>query len=148
MQVYSLTADPTGRTSEDTVNQQEEQTMKQVINWFEIPAADFDRAVTFYENVFATKLRREDMNGMRLGIFPYEAPGPSGAICKMANLQPGPDGTLIYLDAGPDVSEVLARVWDNGGKVVLDKTLVTDDIGYIGAFIDSEGNRVGVHSRK
>ena len=122
--------------------------MKQVINWFEIPATDFDRAVGFYENIFATKLRREDMNGMRLGIFPYEAPGPSGAVCKMPNLQPGPDGTLIYLDASPDVAAVLARVNANGGQVVLDKTLVTDDIGYIGVFIDNEGNRVGVHARR
>ncbi len=122
--------------------------MKQVINWFEIPAADFDRAVTFYENVFATKLRREDMNGMRLGIFPYETPGPGGAVCQMPKLQPGPDGTLIYLNAGADVAPVLERVKANGGKVVLDKTLITDDIGYIGVFIDSEGNRVGVHARK
>ena len=122
--------------------------MKQVINWFEIPAVDFDRAVGFYENIFSTKLRREELNGMKLGIFPYEAPGPSGAVCKMANLQPGPAGTLIYLDASPDVAPVLARVNANGGKVVLDKTLVNDDIGYIGIFIDSEGNRVGVHARK
>lgn len=122
--------------------------MKRVINWFEIPAADFDRAVTFYENVFATKLRREDMNGMKLGIFPYEAPGPSGAVCKMPELQPGPDGTLIYLDAGPDVAPVLARANANGGKVVLDKTLINEDIGYIGIFIDTEGNRVGVHAHK
>ncbi|MHB8423289.1 MAG: VOC family protein [Leptospirales bacterium] len=121
--------------------------MKQVINWFEIPAADFLRAVTFYENIFATKLRHEEMNGMKLGIFPYEVPGPSGAVCQMPALQPGKDGTLIYLNAGPDVAPVLERVKANGGKVVLDKTLIRDDIGYIGIFIDSEGNRVGVHAQ-
>ncbi|MHB1927765.1 MAG: VOC family protein [Leptospirillum sp.] len=120
--------------------------MKQVINWFEIPAADFERAVSFYENVFATKLRYEEMNGMKMGIFPYECPATGGAVCKMPMLQPGRDGTLVYLDAGPDVVPVLERVKANGGKVVLDKTLIRDDIGYIGVFIDSEGNRVGVHS--
>jgi predicted enzyme related to lactoylglutathione lyase len=122
--------------------------MKRVINWFEIPAIDFERAVTFYEKVFETKLRREEMHGMELGIFPHAAPGPSGAVCKMPQLQPGPDGTLIYLDAGSDVAPLLARVPANGGKVVLDKTLINDDIGYIGVFIDSEGNRVGVHAIK
>ena len=122
--------------------------MKRVINWFEIPAVDFERTVTFYEKVFATKLKREEMSGMELGVFPYEAPGPSGAVCKMPQLQPGPNGTLVYLDAGRDVAPVLARVQANGGKVVLDKTLVSDDIGYIGVFIDSEGNRVGVHAMK
>jgi len=122
--------------------------MKRVINWFEIPATDFERAVTFYEKIFATQLKREEMSGMELGVFPYEAPGPSGAVCKMPQLQPGANGTLVYLDAGADVAPVLARVQANGGKVVLDKTLISDDIGYIGVFIDSEGNRVGVHAMK
>ena len=126
--------------------------MKQVINWFEIPATDFDRAVTFYENVFATKLRREVRNvGEDVftdGVFHYEPPGPSGSICKRPKLEPGQAGTLIYLNAAPDVAPVLARVKANGGKVVLDKTLLDDDIGYIGIFIDTEGNRVGVHARK
>lgn len=122
--------------------------MKRVINWFEIPAVDFERAVTFYEKVFATKLRRDEMKDMELGVFPYEAPGPSGAVCKMPQLQPGANGTLVYLDAGADVAPVLARVHANGGRVVLDKTLISDDIGYIGVFIDSEGNRVGVHAMK
>ena len=122
--------------------------MKRVINWFEIPAVDFERAVTFYEKIFATQLKREEMSGMELGVFPYEAPGPSGAVCKMPQLQPGANGTLVYLDAGADVAPVLARVQANGGKVVLDKTLISDDIGYIGVFIDSEGNRVGVHAMK
>ena len=63
-------------------------------------------------------------------------------------LTPGPHGPLIYLNAGPDVAPVLARVKANGGQVVIDKTLISDDMGYIGVFIDSEGNRVGVHSRR
>lgn len=120
--------------------------MKRVINWFEIPAADFERAVAFYEKVFTTTLKRETVNDIQLGIFPYDAPGPSGAVCKMQQLKPGADGALIYLDAGKDVTPLLERAEANGGKVVLGKTLIRDDIGYIGIFIDSEGNRVGVHA--
>lgn len=75
-------------------------------------------------------------------------PGPTGSICKRPKLEPGHAGTLIYLNAAPDVAPVLARVKANRGKVVLDKTLLDDDIGYIGIFIDTEGNRVGVHARK
>lgn len=122
--------------------------MNRVINWFEIPVADFERAVLFYETVFATKLRRERMNGVDLAVFPYEAPGPSGALCKGAQLQPGSNGTLVYLDAGAGVAPLLARAEANGGSVVLEQTLVNDCIGYIGVFIDSEGNRVGVHAYK
>jgi hypothetical protein len=122
--------------------------MQRVINWFEIPAVDLERAVGFYEKVFARTLRRETMNGIEMGVFPYDQPGPSGAVVKCSELQPGPSGTVIYLDAGPDVAPVLARVAANGGRVVLDKTLVSDAIGHIGMFIDSEGNRVGVHATR
>lgn len=120
--------------------------MKRVINWFEIPAVDFERAVTFYEKVFATTLRREAVNGIEMGIFPYALPATSGGVCKMPQLKPSADGTLVYLDASPDVATVLARVTASGGKVVLDKMQVSEEIGHIGMFIDSEGNRVGVHA--
>ncbi|MEC4682222.1 MAG: hypothetical protein VST70_00880 [Nitrospirota bacterium] len=70
-------------------------------------------------------------------------PGPTGSICKRPKLEPGHAGTLIYLNAAPDVAPVLARVKANEGKGVLD-----DDIGYIGIFIDTEGIRAGVHARK
>ena len=120
--------------------------MQHIIDWFEIPATDFERAVNFYENVFDTKLRREQIRDMTFGVFPNDARGPTGAVCMMPKLEPGAHGTLVYLNAGSDVEPLLARVRSNGGKVVLDKTLITDQIGHIGVFIDSEGNRVGVHS--
>lgn len=120
--------------------------MKRVINWFEIPAADFERAVAFYETVFDTKLRRETMSGASMGVFPYEAPATSGAVVKMVELEPGGSGTLIYLDATPDVDTVLRRVEAKGGTVVLPRTLISEAIGYIGVFTDTEGNRIGVHA--
>ena len=43
--------------------------MNNVINWFEIPVAEMDRAVAFYEPVMQVTLRRE--NGLhRDGRFP------------------------------------------------------------------------------
>lgn len=121
--------------------------MNNVINWFEIPAEDIDRAIGFYEKVFLTELRQQDSGGNRIGIFPYEGPGPSGAVCQRHRLEPATDCTMIYLDAGDDVATVLERVEGNGGRILLDKTLVAKEIGHIGIFIDSEGNRIGVHSR-
>ncbi len=122
--------------------------MKNVINWFEIPAADFERAVGFYEKVFDVTLERQSMDDAQMGIFPYEDPKTGGAVTKMEMLKPGSVGTLIYLDATPDVEPVLSRAKANGGQIVMDKTLICDDVGYIGVFIDSEGNRVGVHAPK
>lgn len=120
--------------------------MKQVINWFEIPTTDFDRALIFYEQLFVTKLQREDHDDIKIGIFPRDTPGPSGAICNKPQLKPSTDGTLIYLDAGADVTPLLARAAAFGGKIVLDKTLIREDIGHIGMFLDTEGNLIGVHA--
>ena len=122
--------------------------MKNGINWFEIPAADFERAVGFYEKVFHTTLIREAIDGAQMGIFPYEAPTTGGAITNMNMLQTVSPGTLIYFKATPDVEPVLSRAKVNGGQIVKDKTLICDEVDYIGVFIDSEWNRVGVHTPK
>jgi hypothetical protein len=121
--------------------------MKRLINWFEIPALDIDRAVRFYETVLAVKLTREDMGDMQMAIFPYPEDGTGGALCQHAMLGPSPSGgVVIYLDGGDDLDVPLGRVAAAGGTVVMPKTLITPEIGYMGFFKDSEGNVVALHS--
>ncbi len=120
--------------------------MKRVINWFEIPVADFERAVGFYQKVFGVTLTREEMGNCRMAVFPYQCPNASGALCQASHLRPGSDGTLIYLDAGEDVAMLLERVTANGGTIAQPKMLISEKIGHIGVFVDTEGNRVGVHA--
>ena len=120
--------------------------MKTLINWFEIPAADFDRARQFYETVFAVSLRVEDMPGMKLGVFPYTDPATGGAIAQGTELRPGAEGVVIYLDGGEDLAGPLARAAAKGGEVLMPKTLIDPHIGHIALFRDSEGNVIGLHS--
>ena len=117
------------------------------INWFEIPAANFKRAVAFYEQILAAKLPIEDsFPGMTMAMFPYERPGVGGCVIEFDKFRPSADGVRIYLNGGEDLAPILARVEAAGGKVVMPKTLIRDDIGYIGMLSDSEGNVVGLHS--
>ena len=117
------------------------------INWFEIPVANFERAVAFYERILATKLQIEtSFPGMRLAVFPYECPGVGGALFEHAEARPHADGVRIYLNGGDDLAPILERVGDAGGRVIMPKTHLREDIGYIGMFADSEGNIVGLHS--
>ena len=60
--------------------------MNNVINWFEIPVADMDRAVAFYEPVLQVTLRRENMDCAEMAVFPYQDPAPGGALAKGLNL--------------------------------------------------------------
>lgn len=119
--------------------------------WFEIPATDIDRAIRFYETVLAAELKREacPSTDMRMGIFPhYEAGGVSGCVIQGDGYVPGASGSIVYLNGGDDLAVPLARVEAAGGKVLIPKTLITEEIGHFAHFIDSEGNRVGLHSRR
>ena len=120
------------------------------INWFEIPVDDFDRAKMFYSRIFDYEMSEMAMGPSRMGMLPYEqAEGHvGGAIVKVDDFLPSRQGTLVYLNGGEDLSVVLMRVDDAGGKVLLEKTEITPEIGYYATFLDSEGNKVALHSPK
>ena len=113
--------------------------------WFEIPAANFGRAVDFYEKVLATKMKRDTFEGAQMAIFPYEGQAVSGAVIAADGHAAG-SGTVVYLSAGSDLAIALARVVPSGGSVAVPKTALPDGMGFFAQFIDSEGNRVGLHS--
>lgn len=117
------------------------------VNWFEIPVAKFERALAFYEQILATRLPLDaSFPGMRMAMLPYQEPGVGGCLLEFAQAKPHADGVRIYLNGGDDLGLVLDRVTAAGGQVVMPKTWLRDDIGYIGLFSDSEGNVIGLHS--
>jgi predicted enzyme related to lactoylglutathione lyase len=122
--------------------------MKNAINWFAIPAADFNRAVKFYNAVFDFNLQVTQMGGADIAFFPVEDGGIGGHISKSDTFKPSENGPLLYLNGGDDLQKLLDRVESAGGKITYPKTQITPEIGYMGIIIDSEGNRVGLHSPK
>lgn len=119
--------------------------MKNWVNWFEIPAVDFERATAFYNALFGIELQVIEMFGTQMGMFPSE-PGGGGALVKGDDYAPAATGTLLYLNGGDDLSEVLAKVEPAGGKVIVPKTNIGPDMGNFAIFIDTEGNKVALHS--
>ena len=120
---------------------------KSAINWFEIPATDFDRAVRFYSEIYAYQLPTRDMGHIRMGFFQHEpGAGTGGAIVAGEGYAPSTAGAKLYLNSGPDLSVVLERVTAAGGSVVKAKTQISPEIGYYAIIDDSEGNRVYLHS--
>ena len=119
--------------------------MANALNWFEIPASDYGRAEKFYNAIFATELVRMDgMEGYQMGMFPAED-GVSGGVIEGEGYVPSAEGSLVYLNAGDDLSDVLARVEAAGGQVILPKTSIGEN-GFMAYFLDTEGNKVGLHS--
>jgi predicted enzyme related to lactoylglutathione lyase len=122
--------------------------MSSVINWFDIPATNFERAVRFYETVLGVSLIRENMLGAQMGIFPAKPGEATGAVLSRDGVTPGTTGSTIYLKAGNDLSMALERVEIAGGKIVHPKTFIKEGWGYFAIILDSEGNTVGLQSPK
>jgi uncharacterized protein len=118
-----------------------------IVSWFEIPSVDFERAVRFYETALGTTLRREEFGGQLLGIFQYTEPATGGCVIASPIAKPSTDGVLVYLNAQPTLDAVLARVEQAGGKVNGPVVELPQGMGYIGFIIDTEGNRIGLHSQ-
>jgi predicted enzyme related to lactoylglutathione lyase len=119
------------------------------LNWFEIPAGDINRAAKFYETIFSIEMQRMEMGGS-MAFFPAGMEGGKvgGALVQSPMHKPSEDGAVIYLNGNPDLEMVLGKVESAGGKIVMPKTKITDEIGYMAFFTDTEGNKVGVHSNK
>lgn len=120
--------------------------MPNILNWYEIPASDFQRAVKFYETLLGVKVNSQEMNGMKVGYLPQDEGAVGGAIMTGPGQVPSGTGVTIYFKGGDDLAVPLSRVVAAGGKILLPKTLVAKHIGHIALFHDSEGNRMGLHS--
>jgi len=120
------------------------------LNWFEIPATDISRAQKFYETVFQVKMEAlPEMMGMKMTSFPAEMGSGKayGAIAQSPQHKPGTDGVVIYLNANPAIQPVVDRVEAAGGKVVMPVMDISPEIGKMAFFIDSEGNKIGIHAQ-
>jgi predicted enzyme related to lactoylglutathione lyase len=121
-----------------------------VVNWFEIPVLDTERAKKFYETLFEIEMPSTKMNGMEMIFFPMDpqmnSGKVSGALVKGEHMVPSKAGILIYLNANPSIQAIEDRIEPAGGKVVQPKMLIDEKIGYLTFFIDTEGNRLALHA--
>lgn len=124
--------------------------MNNAISWFEIPAIDLARATLFYESIFSTGLVPIDLPNIRMRMFPLDdiENGIGGAIVDSGGFHKPSltDGPLIYLNANPDIQLILDKVDSAGGSIMVPKTEISPENGYMAVIIDTEGNRIGLHS--
>jgi predicted enzyme related to lactoylglutathione lyase len=127
------------------INQREKQT-KSYISIFEIPATDIKRAIKFYKAILDIDIEHMEMPGMEMGILPFENQQFIGVIMKGEGYEPSTKGVTIYLNGGDDLQVILEKVEQNGGSILVPKTAHADESGFFALFIDTEGNKMGVHS--
>ena len=116
------------------------------VNWFEIPAADLERAQRFYETVLGIEMRRHDMGDLKMAWFPMvqDGDGATGTLVQNENYTPSHAGSMVYFSV-QSIEEVIDRVEANGGSVLNPKSSI-GEFGFVAHFEDSEGNRVALHA--
>lgn len=120
--------------------------MEHMITWFEIPTEDLARAAKFYSEIFNAQIEPAEFTGMKMAFFPADGTNVSGALIQEENIKPAEHGPRIYLNGGEDLNNVLSKVESAGGKVIVEKTQISEEIGYFGVFLDTEGNSIALHS--
>ncbi len=124
-----------------------------IITWFEIPVSNIDRAKIFYETILDIKMvKRADGNDEGV-FFPFNpnviqatSGRVTGVLSKSERNRPSSNGTVVYINASPNIQTVLDKVKQAGGKIVAVKTQIP--AGFIAIIIDSEGNKVGLHAEQ
>lgn len=120
--------------------------MQNLINWFEIPAKDISRAKKFYRTILGLEMNETEMFGTKMAFFPTDGSNVSGAIVQGDDYSPSTEGALVYLNGGSNLETALVKVEGAGGKVIVPKTQISPEMGYFAMFLDTEGNKIALHS--
>lgn len=121
---------------------------KNAVSWFEIPTRDLKRAEKFYADILDISFTPLDLDNFQMRMFPSEDPtAVGGALCYSDSHKPSEtEGPLLYLNADPDLQIVLDKVERAGGRIIVPKTQISPEYGYMAVIIDTEGNRMAFHS--
>lgn len=121
-----------------------------VVSWFELPVENMERARKFYETVFQFQLLPFENPGLEMCVFPTsDGSGAAGSLVKHPDFyRPSVAGSLLYFTAqSGDLNNELGRVKAAGGKILIGKRHISESAGYMAAILDTEGNRIALHSK-
>ncbi len=112
--------------------------------WCDIPVKDLERSLKFYSAILGAEVEKGEYQGFAMGILPYKE-GIGGCLYTSEKDEPSPKGPLVYLNANGRLDEALSVVEKNGGKILIPKESIGEH-GFRGVILDSEGNRIALHS--
>lgn len=148
MGISACSNSKTGQEKENNVQHHTPNNMKNIISIVEIPVTDLSRSIKFYQTILGTTIEEVDMGGTRMGVLPNDDHTVNVVLVKGDGYNPVTDGVVVYLNAVDDLQPMLDNVKKNGGQVIVPKTEISPEMGYFALFLDTEGNKVGLHSSK
>ncbi len=112
------------------------------IVWFDVPTLDLDRAMKFYSRVLDAEVN-EEFPGV--GVISSDEGAVSGCVFKSDEVHPSDQGALLYFNVNGRLEEAVSAAEECGGTVK-ESPHAIGEFGHRAIVIDSEGNRIALHS--
>lgn len=112
--------------------------------WFDIPVVDLDRSMKFYAEVLKIEVNKEEFDGGAIAVLEHTE-GNGACLVPRANEVSRDKGILVYLNVDGRIRDAVSKVSANGGEVIED-THAIGPYGFSARILDSEGNRLALHS--
>lgn len=111
---------------------------------------NLDRAIKFYSAILGQEVSKMSEGGFEYGLLPHEEQNASGCLCVGSDSagsqnKPSQTGPLIYLSVEGRLDHAVNAAKANGGKVLEEKHQIGPH-GFRAVVLDSEGNRIALHS--
>jgi predicted enzyme related to lactoylglutathione lyase len=119
--------------------------MANQIVWADIPVRDLERAIRFYSAVLGAPVKKQETPDGPVGILPHGEGEVGGCLFRRAGEEPSERGPMLYLNASGRLDQAIAAVEREGGRVLEPKHSI-GPYGHRAIVLDSEGNRVALHS--
>ncbi|MEI9919824.1 MAG: VOC family protein [Bacteroidota bacterium] len=120
--------------------------MKKIFSYVAIPANDFERAFQFYSKITDELITRNKSIPFPMAYFVDEHNNNVGHLFQLTGFNPSADGPIVYMELAKDLDETLRKIEAAGGRVIMPKTMIAPQKGYWALFLDTEGNKLALHS--
>lgn len=112
--------------------------------WFDIPVLNLDRASEFYSAVLGIKVEKEKYGEMEFGILDHKD-GNGGCLIVRPEEITSDKGLLVYMNVNGRIRDAINQANKFLGKVLEDVHSIGPH-GFRAIILDSEGNRICLHS--
>jgi len=120
--------------------------MNKVFSYVAIPTEDFERAFNFYSEITGGLIAKNPNVPFPMAYFTDAFGDNVGHLFQLPNFKPSANGAIVYMELANDLNEIIAKIENSGGKVLMPKTMIAPDKGYWALFLDTEGNKLALHS--